>query len=252
MKLLTTFRTLLFLLLILIGTFLSLGASPAEAQTNPWSLSPNGIYHMGNVGVGYQYPNARLTVKGPFINDWTGQLLVQGTDSHGVITVKPASSYSVSQMNFANGEDNKMWSWSARNLVDGYKFELWHNTLGSWYRLMSISPESVIEMGVDHGGKINLNGRVRATCNAGEIVTGHITAIGWYTSSFSDPLCNWDNASKARIVLTQNNSGTGDISIISFRIKKNSVTTNSFQIEYYVNAIPTPGTTKFNWVAVED
>lgn len=203
-----------------------------------WDYSSGGhIYntYLGNVGIGIAPSLYRLRVLGSGFFD-------VGGSGGGVYIGLPATQ---SGLNFTNTN-------RADIRFDNLILKL---TVGS-----GTGVPSPIGLNIDTSGKVGIGttpqieklfvlGTIGTTGSAGTVTTQSISTIGWKEKTVTFPFAFVGLVPK--IILTQDNSGTGDMSLISFRVKKNTATTSGFTIEFYVDTVLTAGTTKFKWMALQ-
>lgn len=188
----------------------------------------------GNVGIGMAFPVYKLHVIG------SGFFDVGGTGG-GVYIGTPATE---SGLNFTNtNRADIRFDNSTLKLVVGSGTGVPASTNG-----IVINTSGNVGIGTNSpSARLDVNGTIGTTGSAGTVTTQSVSTIGWYDKSVTFPFAF---GAVPNVTLTQDNSGTGDISIISFRVRKGSLTSTGFTIDFYVNAIPTSGTTKFNWLAL--
>jgi hypothetical protein len=95
--------------------------------------------------------------------------------------------------------------------------------------------------------KLDVNGNIASTGSAGTVETGTISNTGWQTVAVTFPVAF---NSVPHVVVTHDNSGTGDV-VLNLRIRKNSLTTTGFTIDFDVLSVGISGTTKFHWIAIQ-
>lgn len=242
---------------LLVGFFLPillLVVSPVKTAEAQWSAGGNNVYlnnSNNNVGVGTQIPLAKFDVFATVTP--TSRITWSDPASYGRLTFGQASTVigSLQALGTNYPDSSRRGNIDLSNWYEGGDLTFWTKIAGFVSEKMRISGEGFVGIGTSTpGARLEVaDGVIKSPGNAGFVETQHLTvANAWYTQSVNFP---YPFGSTPRIVLTQDNSGTGDISIISFRVRKNTATQSGFVIDYYVNAIPTAGTTKFNWVAIE-
>jgi len=92
--------------------------------------------------------------------------------------------------------------------------------------------------------KLDINGNIASNGSAGTVETGTISTTGWHTVAVTFPVAF---SSVPHVVVTFDNSGTGDIDL-RWSIQKNSLTTTGFTIDFYVVTVGIAVTAKFHWM----
>ncbi len=83
--------------------------------------------------------------------------------------------------------------------------------------------------------------------DSGVVTTPTISTLGWKTQAVS---FNVSFGAVPNVVFVPDNSGTGDIVVDEFRVRKGTLSTTGFTIDYKVIGIASNGTFKFQWIAV--
>lgn len=217
------------ILLLLISS-----AHSVQAQYD-WSVNMDALYYnLGWVGIGTNVPPNRLSV---------GDNSVGSSQSPwatiGIGNASGDSAIQLGQSPVAKGYMKWIWSNHLQLGTVNAAHPLALQTAGGNVGVGTTNPQT----------RLQVQGMVSSSCFT-TATTPHLTVANqWYELGVLNGNCNM--GANTKILLTQDNSGTGDISIISLRVKKGSVHDYDFTIQYYVNAIPTPGTTKFNIMAVK-
>jgi hypothetical protein len=242
-----------------IALALLLIASPAtEAKAQYWAASGNNIYNTnsGNVGIGTSTPQTKLN-----LSVGTGQFSGVRQDFSDPSQGAQFTAYEAGTLkgginwigsNFS--DTNRRNDLELINTVNSSNADItfWTNYLGANTVKMTITNSGKVGIGTTSPSTtLYVAGTVWAWCSSGEVTTQSITnANQWYTLAETFDGCTFPTPPK--IILTQDNTGSGDISIISFKVRKNTVTTTGFSIDFYVNAVPAAGTTTFRWMAISN